>query len=177
LVSGVVGGVTGGLFSAGGAALSAGTRALVGGAGRQAARQAASNAAKQEARAIVSGTTRRASTSGDTAAPAMADKPYGPLTAAEDLAQRVGEATGVAVKPASGSGFRLRIPSKPRDLLLRMMHPGSGGREVAYWRMSIDGKQALTRTGESSMDPKLTHIDIDEGSFDDIMRLISGLRR
>jgi hypothetical protein len=107
----------------------------------------------------------------------MADKPYGPPTQTEALANQVGEATGVPVSSASGNGFKLRIPSKPRDLLLRVMNAGSGGCDEPYSRLSVDGKQALTRTGQPSTDPAQIHVNIGEGSFDDIMSIINGMRR
>ncbi|BCJ52819.1 hypothetical protein Asp14428_42940 [Actinoplanes sp. NBRC 14428] len=64
LLSGAIGGVTGGLMSVGGSALSAGVRSLVGGQGAQIARQAASSAAKAEVRNIASGITKGVSNGG-----------------------------------------------------------------------------------------------------------------
>ncbi|WIN00700.1 RHS repeat-associated core domain-containing protein [Actinoplanes oblitus] len=117
---------------------------------------------------------------GDTPAPAMADKPLGPKTAretTESLAGQLGDALGVPVKPAKGDGFTMSIPNKPRNLVLRVMHAGSGGREFPYWRLSVEGKESFTRTGERSNDPKQIHVDIDGDSFQTIMGIVNGVRR
>ncbi|MFI7548022.1 polymorphic toxin-type HINT domain-containing protein [Actinoplanes sp. NPDC049599] len=58
VVSGVIGGITGGLMSVGGQALSTGVRSLVTNQGAQAARQAAAGAAKAEAKSIGASLTK-----------------------------------------------------------------------------------------------------------------------
>jgi RHS repeat-associated protein len=129
---------------------------------------------------VMAGTTPVLVHNCDVPAPSMAAEPLGPMTAreaTESLAGKVGDALGVRVKPAKGDGFTLSIPSKPRNLSLRVMNAGSGGRETPYWRLSVEGKQAFTRAGTPSTDPALIHIDVDGNSFETIMGIIDGVRR
>jgi hypothetical protein len=91
--------------------------------------------------------------------------------ACEVLANQVADAAGGSIK-ANKNGYTVRIANKPHDYILRVMRAGSGGRENDYWRLSLEGKEALTREGVKSDDPAQIHIDLEENSFDHIMKII-----
>lgn len=48
---------------------------------------------------------------------------------------------------------------------MRIMHEGSGGRDVPYFRISVDGKDSFTAVGILSSDKALTHIDMSDDYF------------
>jgi hypothetical protein len=67
----------------------------------------------------------------------------------------------------------ITIPQGNRSIVIRIMEEGGG--RTDYYRVSVAGKEALTVTGEASVDRALTHIPISESSFDDILRLVNQL--
>lgn len=90
------------------------------------------------------------------------------------LADDVAEAVGGVAKPAtSGTRQVITIPQGNRQIVIRIMEEG-GGRSN-YYRVSVAGKEALTVTGEASVDRALTLIPIGESSLDDILRLVNRL--
>ena len=65
------------------------------------------------------------------------------------------------------------IPQGNCQIVIRIME--EGGARTNYYRVSVAGKEALTVTGEASVDKASTHIPIGEGSFDEILPLVDQL--
>ncbi len=91
--------------------------------------------------------------------------------------EQITDGYGGEVKNASnGKGKVITIQNKKQTIVIRLMEPGSGGREEAYWRMSVGGK-ALDKSGNYSSDAARTHIDLDESSIQTIKNLIKKFKK
>jgi hypothetical protein len=81
-----------------------------------------------------------------------------------NIAIQVGKILNGIVEEASGNGWKISIANGKQTILVRVMNPGSGKRVKPYFRISVNGKGALTAEGKFSSDRELTHIDIDNTS-------------
>ncbi|WP_339323098.1 hypothetical protein [Paenibacillus sp. FSL W8-0194] len=52
------------------------------------------------------------------------------------------------------------------------MNAGLGGRDKAYFRVSVGNKGALTLDGKLSNDMATTHIDLSDNYMDQILKMI-----
>ncbi|MEZ0579132.1 hypothetical protein [Nocardioides sp. MH1] len=95
------------------------------------------------------------------------------LLSPSSLADEVASATGGVLK-TSKNGFTVEIPNGSRGITVRVME--RGGERTNYNRASVPGKATYTVTGEASTDAALTHIDIGESSFDDILSTVQRIQ-
>lgn len=72
----------------------------------------------------------------------------------------------------NGKGYRLKIKIGRRELVIRIMDAGSGGRDKPYIKIGIDGKQSFNRYGYPSNNPAEIHIDLDSISIQELIMLI-----
>ena len=93
----------------------------------------------------------------------------------EILANKIAASVDREAIPLGSKGFKVAIPQGNRNIVIRVMNQG-GGRSN-YYRVSIEGKEAFTKTGEVSTDRALTHIDIEPSSHEDIMNIIQRIRK
>ena len=85
------------------------------------------------------------------------------------IAYGIASLFGSVLNPAKGDGLKIKIG----NLLLRIMT--SGGGRFNYFKLSMDGKGALTLAGDLSNDLSLIHIPITIESIVKIVRLIKKL--
>nr|WP_279626009.1 pre-toxin TG domain-containing protein [Streptococcus cuniculi] len=70
------------------------------------------------------------------------------------------------------NGYKVEVPNGNKPIIIRIMDQGSGGRTAPYFRVSIDGKGSLDLNGNLSSLRQFTHIDISDGSADQIVHII-----
>jgi RHS repeat-associated protein len=96
------------------------------------------------------------------------------LPSPASLAEKVSTKTGGNLEQLK-RGYMITVPfRRARSIIIRVMEEGGG--RTNYYRISVEGKQAYTVTGEASVDRALTHIDIAESSLDDILRIVESIR-
>ena len=91
----------------------------------------------------------------------------GTRAANQKLAQKVADKYGGQIGKAAGDGHVVKI----NNMTLRVMNQGGkyqGVLRVNYFRISEASKGALDALGNTSSDRGLTHINIDNNSFETI---------
>ena len=95
--------------------------------------------------------------------------------ATKEAAEKIATAfKGAILEEAwSEKGWRIYIPNGRRRLVVRIMEAGSGERKKPYFRISLDGKGALTSAGKLSTEHVVTHIDLTSAYLSQIKEMIS----
>ena len=88
-------------------------------------------------------------------------------TAAAEIANR----SGGKVKEL-GNGIMIRIPNGARDIVVRIMNAGSGGRSEPYFRVGVEGKSAVDALGQFSSDAAATHFTLTENYVEKIIKIV-----
>ncbi|HKZ53980.1 MAG TPA: RHS repeat-associated core domain-containing protein [Anaerolineales bacterium] len=99
---------------------------------------------------------------------------YSTRAGREALASRVASETGGTEALARGDGWRVTIPRAAqggRNIVVRIMNSG-GVRDQPYFRVSVDGKGALTLNGSWSDNPLFTHHTLTPDSLGIIKNLV-----
>ncbi|WP_445491768.1 hypothetical protein [Niallia sp. 03133] len=90
---------------------------------------------------------------------------------------KISDAYGGSTKNAkNGKGKVITIPNKKQTIVIRLMEAGSGGRDEAYWRMSV-GNKAVNRAGNFSDNANETNITLQESSISTIINLIKKYKK
>ncbi len=92
------------------------------------------------------------------------------------LAKEVAKKIGGVKTPAKGDGYSIQVPNGNHPIKIRIMEKG-GERSTPYCRISIENRGTVTRTGEYSSDPLLTHLDLHKNSLDEIINVIKILKK
>lgn len=111
-------------------------------------------------------------------ADAAATKDTGEALSTQSLADKVASELGGNVSKIDGdvNSWKVNIPNGKRPIIFRIMEAGSSGRANPYFRVSVDGKPALTLEGKFSSDHGLTHFDLSNESVQQILNIIDKYR-
>ncbi|MCL6457003.1 MAG: hypothetical protein K6T85_03265, partial [Gorillibacterium sp.] len=93
------------------------------------------------------------------------------FTTTQNAAKSVGKELGGTVSELK-NGWKVEIPNGNKPIVVRIMNEGSGGRSQPYFRVSIDGKGSFTLDGKLSNDKGLTHIDMNDNYFKQIIEIV-----
>nr|NNM90395.1 hypothetical protein [Bacilli bacterium] len=102
----------------------------------------------------------------------------GEALSTQSVADKVASELGGNVSKIDGdvNSWKVNIPNGKRPIIVRIMEAGSGGRANPYFRVSVDGKPALTLEGKFSSDHGLTHFDLSNESVQQILNIIDKYR-
>ncbi len=93
-----------------------------------------------------------------------------------NVAQKVASnLKGLIYEAKNNKGWKILVPYKrDRDIIVRLMNKGSGGKEYPYYRITVDKRGAMLPDGSGwSNDLEKTHIKFSDNYLEDIERLVS----
>ncbi|MEK3864618.1 hypothetical protein MHH60_14180 [Paenibacillus sp. FSL H7-0716] len=93
----------------------------------------------------------------------------------KSAANSLGSKYGGKVVEASGDGWKVTNIANPlsknQPIMIRVMNAGSGGRDSAYFRVSVGNKGTLTLEGKLSSDMASTHINLTDNYLEQIQNM------